>query len=278
MGQLFNHLAKHSRPLPNVAGIITLYGFQPPETLDFDIHFTTSEPRPAEYNMTEIASKVATRPTARAISTHHPKPSVRSARDPDGNPSLHFAAGAKIVGITFPERFGGQWCFGYHDGSRGCLPADKIALEMPVKEDILMNPQSTLSAVARWDFKPKDAKDGGWLKFSKGDKLTCIGYTFQDQWCWSGQNSKGKWGIFPSSFAKDLKDTIIIQRPGTMKSQSFSRTGSGFGSIMGLGRKTSKSHERSNSMMSNVSGSGSISTQSAPDLEMSRSRGGTWRS
>ncbi|KAF4627996.1 hypothetical protein G7Y89_g10153 [Cudoniella acicularis] len=145
VGQLFRHLAKHPRPLPNVYGVTTIYGYQPPEVLDFDLHFTTTEPRPTQYSLGEIASKVATRASAQATSTHNPKTSGRNARDPDGNETLHFAAGARIVGITFPERWSGQ---------------------------------CTLTAIARWDFKPKEAKDGGWLKFSRGDKITCVGLDF----------------------------------------------------------------------------------------------------
>ncbi|KAL2065665.1 hypothetical protein VTL71DRAFT_3335 [Oculimacula yallundae] len=206
VSQLFRHLAKHQRPLPNIAGIVTLYGFQPPEVVDFDIHFTTPLPSTSAYGMLEISQKVATRPSGQATSTHHPKNTRSSSRDPEGNPVLKFANGARIVGITFPDRFGGKWCMGYHDGERGAFPASEIMLDTPAKEDVLMNPQSSLIATAKWEFKPKDTRDGGWLRFSKGDKISCIGYTFQDQWCWSGQSSKGKWGLFPAAFVENLQD------------------------------------------------------------------------
>ncbi|KAG9231692.1 hypothetical protein BJ875DRAFT_468735 [Amylocarpus encephaloides] len=247
VSQLFRHLAKHPRPLPNIYGINTIYGQQPHDMVDFDLHFTMPDPHLPQHNMTEIASKVACRAKAHASNTHNPKPTGKNARDPDGHQSMHFAAGARIVGITFPDRFAGLWCTGYHDGERGTFPAEKIVLEMPVKEDVLMNSRSSLTAVAKWDFKPKEAKEGNWLKFSKGDRINCIGYTFVDQWCWSGQTGKGKWGLFPSCFVKELKDSNLIPgaRPQTAKSVSSK---SGWG--LSIGRNKSK-HERSNSAKSN---------------------------
>ncbi|CZT01997.1 uncharacterized protein RCO7_05480 [Rhynchosporium graminicola] len=207
VGQLFRHLAKHPRPLPNIPGIITLYGFQSPEVVDFDLNFTSPHPTTSVYSMRVIASKVASRPSGQATSTHRPKPGRSNLHDPEGNPVLKFANGARIVGITFPVRFSGKWCMGYHDGQRGAFPASEIMLDVPAKEDILMNPQSSLIAIARWDFKPKDTRDGGWLRLSRGDKILCIGFTFQDQWFWSGQNSKGKWGLFPAAFTENLQDS-----------------------------------------------------------------------
>lgn len=119
---------------------------------------------------------------------------------------MHFADGAKIVGITFPERFGGNWCIGYHDGERGSFPANTVTFLPPPRDEVKMNPQSSLQAVAKWDWKPKD-KEEGWLKFSKGERIYNIGYAWQDQWCWSGCTGKGKWGLFPSGFVEDLMST-----------------------------------------------------------------------
>ncbi|ESZ94206.1 hypothetical protein SBOR_5405 [Sclerotinia borealis F-4128] len=203
---LFRHLARHPRPLPQVTGITTVYGIQPPSVLDFDIQFTIHEPKLSTYCMSEIASKVASRPSAHATITHHPKPTAKTFRDPDGQPTMHFADGAKIVGITFPERFSGNWCIGYHDGERGSFPANTISLLSPPRDEVKMNPQSSLQAVAKWDWKPKD-KEEGWLKFSRGERIYNVGYAWQDQWCWSGCTAKGKWGLFPSSFVEDLMST-----------------------------------------------------------------------
>ncbi|KAB8290440.1 hypothetical protein EYC80_010872 [Monilinia laxa] len=203
---LFRHLARHPRPLPQVTGITTVYGIQPPSVLDFDIQFTIHEPKLSTYCMSEIASEVATRPAAHTTITHHPKPTSKTFRDPDGQPTMHFADGAKIVGITFPERFGGNWCIGYHDGECGSFPANTISLLSPPRDEVRMNPQSSLQAVAKWDWKPKD-KEEGWLKFSKGERIYNVGYAWQDQWCWSGCTVKGKWGLFPSVFVEDLMST-----------------------------------------------------------------------
>jgi hypothetical protein len=129
---------------------------------------------------------------------------------------------------------------------------------MPAKEDVLMNSRSSLTAIAKWDFKPRDAKDGGWLKFNKGDRLTCIGYTFFDEWCWSGQTSKGKWGLFPSSFVKELKDSTLVPETRPHTARSTSSKSSGFGTLIGMGRNKSK-HERNGSLRSVSSvGSGNM--------------------
>lgn len=295
--KLFQHLAKHSQPLPNIAGISIMYGFQPPHLLDFDIHFTSPEPKFQQFNMMEIAPKLSSRPAAHAMATHHPKNNRSGFRDPEGNPTLHFAAGARIVGITFPDRFHGQWCMGYHDGDRGSFPASTIMLEMPVREDFLMNPQSNLVAFAKWDFKPKDAKEGGWLKFSKGDRISSVGYTFQDQWCWSGQTgagNKSRWGLFPAAFVEGLVEDRgaangkLGTSPGSLKQSGGLGLGS-LGSIIGR-HKSSKGHghERSASMRSSGStgsgGNGGLGGMVAiqPGLEVVQSpihsNGGSWRS
>lgn len=266
VSKLFAHLAKHAQPLPNIAGLTILYGFQPPELLDFDIHFTTPEQRFPQFSMMEIAPKASSRPSATASITHHPKNTRSGYRDPEGNPTLHFAAGARIVGITFPERFHGQWCIGYHDGERGSFPANTVTLEMPIREDVLMNAQSNLVAFAKWEFKPpKDAKEGGWLRFSKGERISAVGYTFQDQWCWSGQTgtgSKSKFGLFPASFVEGLRedtgDRAVEGRghgkfgtsPGSVKSGGLG-LGS-LGSIIGR-HKSSHGHGRSASVRSSGS-------------------------
>jgi hypothetical protein len=191
--------------------------------------------------MREIGQKIATRPSGHAISTSHPKPNTAKSRDPAGEAVLHFASFARIVGITFPERFGGAWCIGYHDGERGSFPAASITLEMPDKDDIRMNDKSTLVALAKWDFKPKEAKDGGWLQFKKGDRLSNIGYTFQDQWCWTGQNGKGKWGLFPAAFVENLQDGgNFATSPGSIRTSRMSSFGIG-----SLGRNKSSRNERS---------------------------------
>ncbi|KAH8587595.1 hypothetical protein B0O99DRAFT_526536 [Bisporella sp. PMI_857] len=261
---LFRHLAKHSQPLPNIAGITILYGSQLPHIIyhDYDIHFTTSESRAMPYSIDKISSRVANRPSAHATKTHYFKATDTKHHDPDGNPTLNFAAGARIIGITFPDRFSGQWCVGYHDGDRGAFPASAVTLELPLRENDLMNAQSSLVAYAKWEFKPKDAKDGGWLKFSKGERISAIGYAYQDQWCWSGQTSKGKWGLFPRAFVHNLQEIS----PPTDSGPPSRGLGLRIGSIP-LGRKKSSRRERSGSVVSSGSGSGSLH-RGQPGLEL----------
>jgi hypothetical protein len=246
--------------------------------LDFDIHFVTHESKFSQYSMTEIAPKVAARASALAVTTHDPKNNRPSSRDPDGNPTLHFVAGARIVGITFPDRFHGQWCKGYHDGEHGSFPSSSISLELPGREDVLMNAQSNLVATAKWDFKPKDAKEGGWLRFSKGDRVSAVGFAFVDQWCWSGQTgsgSKSKWGLFPAAFVEGLREGTAGNKlgtsPGSVRSGGGGLGLGGLGSRIGslpLGRHRNSNHVSSASMRS--SGSGIVVPQ--PGLEVVQSR------
>ena len=134
-------------------------------------------------------------------------------------------------------------------------------------------------AFAKWDFKPKDAKEGGWLKFSKGEKISAVGYAFQDQWCWSGRTgseSRAKFGLFPAAFVEGLKEddgSAHGARSGT--SPGSGRTGGlglSIGSIIGRHRH-SRDHERSSSMMSAGSagsgGSGSVAIPSGLEVVQS---------
>lgn len=108
---------------------------------------------------------------------------------------------------------------GYHDGFRGAFPASAISLDLPGSEDIVMDAQSTLVATAKWEFKPKDAHDGGWIRFSKGDKISCVGYRCVDAWVWSGKTDRGKWGLFPSAFVEGLRESRevgLATSPGRM--------------------------------------------------------------
>ncbi len=256
--------------MPDVNGITVLYGIQGPHIIDFDLHFTKPQPLVPEFPYSAIAQKVANRPTAQANTSNHPKNSRTDSRDPDGNPVLHFAIGARIIGISFPDRFNSLWCIGYHDGLRGAFPVSTITLDLPKRDEEVMNTQSTLVAFAKWDFKLKNAKESSWLKFSKGETITHIGYRFQDQWCWTGQNAKGQWGLFPSAYVNNLHDGgLFSSSPGSIKK-------SGLSSRMGsfpLGRhKSSNKHERKSSILSTSSGeSRNSAVQAQPGLEVAQS-------
>jgi hypothetical protein len=70
-----------------------------------------------------------------------------------------------------------------------------------------MASKSILTAVAKWDHKQKDQATAGWLSFKSNEKITNIGFPYQDYWAWSGCNSKGKYGIFPKAFVGELLDS-----------------------------------------------------------------------
>jgi hypothetical protein len=145
------HLARHTRPLRHVDGIKVCYGNQ--TTQDFDLHFTRRDIQPNPLG--DISAKIANLPTGRAIVTDRPKPGKNIPKDPEGRPILQFAIGAYIVGITFPERFNGQWCLSYHDDKHAMFPLNTIHLIAPSR-DVVMDSKSPLVATARWDHKPKD--------------------------------------------------------------------------------------------------------------------------
>lgn len=204
--QFFRHLQKHTRPVKAVEGVAVLYGSQP-DAADFDVHFKAADPKVNPFH--DITAKLASLPKAHAIVNHRERAKGFKGRDPDRCQTLQFALGARIVGITYPPRFNGTWCQGYHDGDKACFPASTIALEPPSTEELTSNPKSTLFATAKWDHKPRDTTSG-WLKFSKKDKITNISFQYQEAWCWTGQNPKGKWGFFPASFVEGLDEDIRL--------------------------------------------------------------------
>ena len=212
----------------------------------------------AKYNATEIAPEVAVRPAGNAVITYNPGRPRNDAKDAESIPKLHFAAGARILGITFPEHLAGAWCVGYHDGEKGMFPSASVSLEPPNSQDVFMSPQSSLIAFARWSFAPKEGKEG-WLKFSRGDRIINIGYTFQDQWCWSGQTKNGKWGLFPACFVEGLQDGGNVIGGGGRKSSGFLGKLRNHGSVSRA--------VRSPSIRSGSSGKGS-SSKSQPGLEV----------
>jgi hypothetical protein len=201
--QYFAHIQKHARPLREIEGLKVIYGSQKGVT-DFDICFLDMDQSPPYYG--DVAQKTASLPSAIANANHREKSKGFRARDPEGNHSLSFAVGAKIVGLTFPPQFKGEWASGYHDNSKLCFPVSFIQLQSPPnKEDILMNPKSGLVATALWDHKQKEP-NSEWLNFSKKEKITHIGFPYEDFWCWSGMNAKGKWGLFPREYVTGLID------------------------------------------------------------------------
>lgn len=92
------------------------------------------------------------------------------------NDPLQYAVGAKIVGVEFPPRYNGDWAVGWADGRRAAFPCDTVKLDPPLKTEIKMQGTSSLKAVARFKFAPRDNEQiqAEWLHFKKGDTITNI--------------------------------------------------------------------------------------------------------
>ncbi|KAG6005575.1 hypothetical protein E4U21_007834 [Claviceps maximensis] len=196
---LFNHLARHPRPLPPIPGIAVVDGDIMPAHLrnDYDIQFLKPpEAHPAQLNLSQISR----RPTGTAQEQARRLFGQRLLFD--RSPALDLCYGARVVGVEWPEKYNGEWIFAWHDGIHASVPADIIKIDAPPSEDIRMVSSSLLRAKARWKFhqKEKDKDQSLWLKFDKNEAITNISYCDPDFWCWSGTNSKGKWGIFPKVF------------------------------------------------------------------------------
>ncbi|KAI1147837.1 hypothetical protein F4825DRAFT_465381 [Nemania diffusa] len=192
--QLFSHMTRHPRPLPKVAGVTVIEEAElPPHLKDnFDLHFPHP---PTESVMAGIAREVARLPAA--VTTDTRKMSHGTMRlPPDRQPVLHFAVGARIVGIEFPPKYEGKWAIGWHDGVRAAFETDAVQLEAPPKAEVKMQGTSSVQAVARWKWNQKG--DDRWLKFDKGDVIKNISWVYTDHWCWSGTTAKGS-GVFPQS-------------------------------------------------------------------------------
>ncbi|KAK6448439.1 hypothetical protein FP744_10004689 [Trichoderma asperellum] len=193
---LFAHLARHPRPLPDVPGIAVVDQTEVPPHLvnDYDLVFNSPpEPHPVRERAAEIAH----------LPTGHAKESARRLFGqrllPDRTPALELIQGAKITGVTWPARYGGEWAFGWHDGVFASIPVEILKLDRPPFSLIKRNNSSRVRAKARWKFSVKE-KNEDWLKFDKDEVITNISWSSPEYWCWSGTNAKGKWGVFPQAF------------------------------------------------------------------------------
>ena len=225
--QLFAHLARHPRPLPSVSGVTVIEGAEIPSTLNnnYDLQFT-DPPSKSVMHSDRLIRQLALLPTATAIETVRPGQGTYRV-SPDKSTTLHFAIGAKIVGVEFPDHFGGRWATGWADQVHGSFPVDCVKLDGPPPNEIrsYADDRSTYKAVVRWNFKQKEKDRGEWLDLKKGDAISNISCkhrqmkapglcpneeswipdinvptgAYPGHWCWSGTNPKGKWGIFPRS-------------------------------------------------------------------------------
>ena len=174
--QLFRHLARHPQPLPEVRGVTVLYGAVPSHHLrarDYDINLTeppSSPDLPDEEHLAYL-------PIAKAAKDHVQIPNQPKLSQPDrGTEMLQFMTDARIVGVEFPERWGGKWCSGWHDGVFGAFPAKAVQLEAPRRKGLppADSMESRRSGVTKWKWEPRGSSSSSWLSFDKGDKISNI--------------------------------------------------------------------------------------------------------
>ncbi|OLN95661.1 hypothetical protein CCHL11_04904 [Colletotrichum chlorophyti] len=221
--KLFEHIARHPRPLPRVSGVTVVEEAEIPFNLrnNYDLHLK-SPPNPSL--LAEKQPELAQLPSATATQTVKRMYGMRLLADK--TPAFELANGARIAGIEFPAKYNGEWIMGWHEGHYGSAPVDVLKLEPPPKSEIRMDTTSNISAVARWKFAPKSKGGGDWLKFDHGERITNISWAWQDHWCWSGTNSKGTWGIFPQTHIdnnsiREISDRSSISSSERRKSDGF---------------------------------------------------------
>lgn len=277
---LLRHLARHPQPLPEVSGVTVLYGKEvlasDPRVHDFDL-WLTEEPAGLPSSAAPSVGDMAMLPVATAGRSHVQRYAEKKLPKPDGKRDaelLQFFVGARIVGVEFPAAWAGKWATGWADGEWGFFPAKSVELEKPKPGRLDAPPMQfqgaasavSVSVVARWKFDPsasiRDAVEKGWVGFDKGERITNVGWPVvveggvggggREAWCWSGTNSKGKFGVFPRSHVNEgtLRDDM---RPGTAMGTGGGNNGrrkkegggKGGKSLFGVRRRASVSSTRS---------------------------------
>ncbi|KAH6693588.1 hypothetical protein F5X68DRAFT_258494 [Plectosphaerella plurivora] len=205
------HVARHPQPLPEVPGLTVLYGTvsaDDPAASDFDVHLLTGPMTPGYPLEGDASARAAMMPVMLAVKDHVQLPGERPLERPDrtaATPLLQFFSGARIVGVEFPEQWGGKWCTGWHDGDFGAFPIKNVQLETPRRSRMGAHqeaPVSRRTCVTKWKFDSRSGAGTGWLPFEKGETLTNLEWDDPEAWFWVATNKKGKWGIFPSSHVK----------------------------------------------------------------------------
>lgn len=141
---------------------------------NYDLHLS----RPVLVSiLADFKRELATLPAGSAMQTCRPTPTSSLKRPSDGAEVLSFAAGARILGVEFPEKYQGEWALGWADHEQGLFPVDAIRLDRPRRNDVRNQGPSPMAAVTRWRFSVRAAKDkdgGDWLSFGKGEVITNI--------------------------------------------------------------------------------------------------------
>lgn len=173
------HLARHPQPLPPLPGIDVRYGPDPgPALHGFDLHLPEdSIPVPTPENVARL-------PTATSIKSHCRGPGRGRLDKPPKYEAdmLEFMEGAQIIGVMFPEKWGGKWCLGRHDGVFGAFPAKAIELRAPQQAEIPAGGESGMGVTTRWKFNPSAAVGGPWLAFGKGEVLLNVQSAYQTEY------------------------------------------------------------------------------------------------
>ena len=168
---LMRHLARHSQPLPALSGVFVAYGSLPDSApLDFDLHLPDS---PTPVPMPENVARLA---TAVAVKDHYRRPGRGKLDKPPKYEAdmLEFMEGARIVGVIFPEKWGGKFCLGRHDGEFGAFPAKAIELRPPQETEIPVGGENGMSVTTRWKWQPPGTVGAPWLSFGKGEIISNV--------------------------------------------------------------------------------------------------------
>jgi hypothetical protein len=97
VAQFLRHLQKHPRRLKEVEGVKITYGPLPENVVDFDLHFLTLDAKTSP--TAGIKAQLASGGTGYALVNHRPGAKGFKAIDPERRQTLHFAEGARIVGM-----------------------------------------------------------------------------------------------------------------------------------------------------------------------------------
>lgn len=205
---LFNHLARHPRPLPEVPGIVVVDQAEIPPELhnDYDLHF--KQP-PVEHPVLEHEEEISTLPTAY---TREPTRRMYGQRLlGDKTPALEMVTGAHVTGLTWPAKYMGEWAFGWHDGIYASVPTDAIKLEPPPVREIKLGGTSNVRAKAQWKFSHKDSgKDKtNWLKFDKNDVITNISCKLFSGW---GCGICNEYNRYTNMLFRAIPRTLVLVR------------------------------------------------------------------